>query len=94
MRRNQDLLNIPILSFSEADCVHFRLLSQGALIMGSAGSGKTTTSARQLACALHGMLPNCGGLILTAKSSASTSTERDALKKAARPSKRRMRGKR
>jgi hypothetical protein len=68
MRRNQDLLNTPILSFSEADCVDFRLLSQGTLIVGSAGSGKTTTSGRQLACGLLKMLPTCGALILTAKS--------------------------
>lgn len=66
MAKRDDVLDRPILSLSESDHLRLRDLVEGTLITGAPGSGKTTTSGKQIA---HGLLriPNSGGLILTAK---------------------------
>ena len=55
-----------ILSLSESDHVRLRDLVEGTLITGAPGSGKSSTSGKQLG---YGLLRtrNAGGLILTAK---------------------------
>jgi hypothetical protein len=67
MPKQDNILNTPVLAFSDSDVADFRALCEGIFIAGSAGSGKTSTSGRQLAYGLLGM-PNSGALILTAKS--------------------------
>ena len=67
MPKQDNVLNTPVLAFSDSDLADFRALCEGIFIAGSAGSGKTSTSGRQLAYGLLRM-PNSGGLILTAKS--------------------------
>ena len=66
MPSHYDLLKRRVVSLSEVDHICWDDLTQGSLISGSAGSGKTTTSGRQLA---YGLLktPHSGSLILTAK---------------------------
>ena len=61
-----DILDRLILSVSESDHLLGRDIVEGTLITGGPGSGKTTTSGRQLAHALL-RVPHSGGLILTAK---------------------------
>jgi hypothetical protein len=67
MPKNDAILDRPVLSFSDSDVADFRALCEGTLVVGSAGSGKTSTSGKQLAYGLLRM-PSSGGLILTAKS--------------------------
>jgi hypothetical protein len=62
----ENILDSPILSLSETDHLCLRDLVEGTLITGAPGSGKTTTSGKQLAYALL-KTPNTGGLVLTAK---------------------------
>ena len=66
MRTQDTILDRPILSLSDQDELRLRDLVEGTLITGAPGSGKTTTSGKQLA---YGLLktPNSGALILTAK---------------------------
>jgi len=66
MAKRDDILDRTILSLSETDHLRLRDLVEGTLITGAPGSGKTTTSGKQLAHALLGV-PNSGGLVLTAK---------------------------
>ena len=62
----QTILDKTILSLSESDHLRLRDLVEGTLITGAPGSGKSSTSGKQLG---HGLLRtrNTGGLILTAK---------------------------
>jgi hypothetical protein len=64
--KHDTILDRTILSLSESDELNLRDLVEGTLITGAPGSGKTTTSGKQLA---YGLLrtPNSGALILTAK---------------------------
>jgi hypothetical protein len=66
MTKRDSVLDRPVLSLSESDQLLFRDLAEGTLITGAPGSGKSSTSGKQLA---YGMLraPGSGGLILTAK---------------------------
>lgn len=66
MPSHENILDRRMLSLSDADHLHLRDLVEGTLITGAPGSGKTTTSGRQLA---HAFLktPKMGGLVLTAK---------------------------
>jgi hypothetical protein len=66
MAKRDDVLDRPILALSEFDVIDWRALFEGCLTTGAPGSGKTSTSGRQIA---HGILrtPNSGGLVLTAK---------------------------
>ena len=66
MPKQENILDLPALSLSDADHLRLRDLVEGTLITGAPGSGKTTTSGKQLACALL-RTPNTGGLVLTAK---------------------------
>jgi len=66
MTKHDDILDRLMLSLSESDHLRLRDLVEGTLITGAPGSGKTTTSGKQLAYALL-RIPNSGGLILTAK---------------------------
>jgi len=66
MPNHENLLDLPVLSLSEADHLSLRDLVEGTLITGAPGSGKTTTSGKQLAYALL-KTRNTGGLVLTAK---------------------------
>jgi predicted PilT family ATPase len=52
MPKHDDILDRPILSLSESDHLRLRDLVEGVLITGAPGSGKTTTSGKQLAFAL------------------------------------------
>src|SRR5580692_7564933 len=61
-----DILDRPILSLSDVDPLRLRDLVEGTLITGAPGSGKTSTSGKQLALGLL-RTPNTGGLVLTAK---------------------------
>jgi hypothetical protein len=67
MPSHYDLLTRRVVSLSDVDHICWDDLTQGSLISGSAGSGKTTTSGKQLA---YGLLktPHSGALIMTAKS--------------------------
>jgi hypothetical protein len=67
MPNQDDVLDRPILSLSDVDRLRLRDLVEGTLITGAPGSGKTTTSGKQLALGLLG-IPKSGALILTAKS--------------------------
>jgi hypothetical protein len=62
----QSILDKTILSLSETDHLRLRDLVEGTLITGAPGSGKSSTSGKQLG---YGLLRtrNTGGLILTAK---------------------------
>jgi len=60
------VLDRPVLSLSQSDQLCFRDLAEGTLITGAPGSGKSSTSGKQLAYGLLRM-PNSGGLVLTAK---------------------------
>jgi len=66
MSKRDDILDRPMLSLSESDHLCLRDLVEGTLITGAPGSGKTTTSGKQLAYALL-KTRNTGGLVLTAK---------------------------
>src|ERR1700690_3922378 len=66
MPTQANILDLRWASFSEADHLCLRDLVEGTLITGAPGSGKTTTSGKQLAYGLL-RIPNSGGLILTAK---------------------------
>jgi hypothetical protein len=61
-----DILDRPIIALSDKDAIDIRTLNQGCFITGSPGSGKTSSSGKQLA---YGLLkvPTMGGLVLTAK---------------------------
>ena len=61
-----DILDRRILSLSERDHLRLRDLVEGTLITGAPGSGKSSTSGKQIG---YGLLrtPNTGGLVLTAK---------------------------
>jgi hypothetical protein len=64
--KRDTILDRTILSISEKDELRLRDLVEGTLITGAPGSGKSSTSGKQLA---YGLLrtPNSGGLVLTAK---------------------------
>src|SRR5882672_746150 len=66
MPSNDNILDRTILSLSETDHLRIRDLVEGTLITGAPGSGKSSTSGKQLG---YGLLRtrNTGGLILTAK---------------------------
>jgi len=66
MSKRDPILDRPVLSLSESDQLCVRDLAEGTLITGAPGSGKSSTSGRQLG---YGLLrtPNTGGLVLTAK---------------------------
>jgi hypothetical protein len=66
MAKHDDILDRTILSLSEKDTLRIRDLVEGTLITGAPGSGKSSTSGKQLA---FGRLrtPNMGGLVLTPK---------------------------
>ena len=66
MAKRDTILDRTILSISEKDELRLRDLVEGTLITGAPGSGKSSTSGKQLA---YGLLrtPNSGGLVLTAK---------------------------
>src|SRR5271154_4428680 len=66
MANRDDILDRRMLSLSESDHLSLRDLVEGTLITGAPGSGKTTTSGKQLAYALL-KTRGAGGLILTAK---------------------------
>src|SRR5580658_223459 len=66
MPKRDDILDRPILSLSDADHLRLRDLVEGTLITGAPGSGKTSTSGKQLAFGLL-RTPGMGGLVLTAK---------------------------
>ena len=66
MSKRDEVLDARMLSLSENDHICMRDLSEGCLVTGAPGSGKTTTSGKQLAYALL-RLRNSGGLVLTAK---------------------------
>jgi hypothetical protein len=66
MLKNDTILDRRVLSLSKADHLCLRDFAEGTLITGAPGSGKTTTSGRQLAYALL-KTPKMGGLVLTAK---------------------------
>src|SRR5580698_6359830 len=60
------ILDRPILSLSDKDELRLRDLVEGTLITGAPGSGKSSTSGKQLAFGLL-RTPGMGGLVLTAK---------------------------
>ena len=60
------ILDRKILSLSEVDHVTTRSATEGTLITGAPGSGKSSCSGRQLAYGLLSV-PKMGGLVLTAK---------------------------
>jgi hypothetical protein len=66
MSKRDSILDRPVLSLSESDQLCVRDLAEGTLITGAPGSGKSSTSGKQLA---YGLLrtPKTGGLVLTAK---------------------------
>ena len=66
MPKRDPVLDRPVLSLSGSDQLLFRDLAEGTLITGAPGSGKSSTSGKQLAYGLLRM-PNSGGLVLTAK---------------------------
>ncbi len=71
MKRDDDILDRKILSLSKLDHLDVRSLCEGCLITGAPGSGKTSTSGRQLALGLLRTPRSdgrpAGGLVLTAK---------------------------
>src|ERR1035441_1347698 len=66
MAKHDDVLDKPILSLSDTDYLRLRDLVEGTLITGAPGSGKSSTSGKQLAYAFL-KTPKMGGLVLTAK---------------------------
>src|ERR1700689_4100947 len=66
MSKHDDILDRPILSLSDSDDLRLRDLVEGTLITGAPGSGKSSTSGKQLAFGLL-RTPGMGGLVLTAK---------------------------
>jgi hypothetical protein len=66
MATHDNVLDRCILSLSAVDHLRLRDMCEGTLITGAPGSGKTTTSGKQLAFGLL-RTPNMGGLVLTAK---------------------------
>src|SRR5580658_8991225 len=66
MRTQDTILDRPILSLSDKDELRLRDLVEGTLITGAPGSGKSSTSGKQLAFGLL-RTPRMGGLVLTAK---------------------------
>jgi len=66
MRTQENILDRPILSLSDNDELRLRDLVEGTLITGAPGSGKSSTSGKQLAFGLL-RTPGMGGLVLTAK---------------------------
>jgi hypothetical protein len=61
-----DILDWPVLSLSDTDQFRVRDTSEGTLITGGPGTGKSSCSGRQLAMGLL-QVPKMGGLVLTAK---------------------------
>ena len=66
MRTQENILDRPILSLSDQDELRLRDLVEGTFITGAPGSGKSSTSGKQLAFGLL-RTPGMGGLVLTAK---------------------------
>ena len=66
MRTQDTILDRPILSLSDQDELRLRDLVEGTFITGAPGSGKSSTSGKQLAFGLL-RTPGMGGLVLTAK---------------------------
>ncbi|HTX35087.1 MAG TPA: hypothetical protein VME43_08700 [Bryobacteraceae bacterium] len=66
MPSRNDMLDRLVLALSTSDYLDTRALCEGCLITGAPGSGKTSTSGKQLAYGLLS-IPDSGGLILTAK---------------------------
>src|SRR5882724_7847933 len=67
MQTITDILDMPILSLSESDHLTARSFVQGGtLIVGDPGSGKSSTSSKQIICAF--MRAGFGGLLHTVKS--------------------------
>ena len=66
MPSNDNILDRTILSLSDSDPLRLRDLVEGTLITGAPGSGKSSTSGKQLGCGLL-RARNSGGLVLTAK---------------------------
>jgi hypothetical protein len=66
MTRNKNILDEPILELSSSDCLLLRDIVEGVLITGSPGSGKSSTSGKNLATALM-RRRDTGGLVLVAK---------------------------
>jgi hypothetical protein len=67
MKAPQDILDRPMLQLSDSDVLRFRdLIEGGTLITGGLGSGKSSTSGKNLLMAF--LRANLGGLILTVKS--------------------------
>ena len=64
---SDDILDRPVLGFSDTDYADWRTLVEGTVIIGGPGSGKTTTVGSNLAMGIL-QTPNSGGLILCAKS--------------------------
>lgn len=71
MAQSSDSLDRPILAISETDVIRARALLEGTFITGAPGSGKSSTSCKQLAYGLL-RIPHSGGLILTAKAEETT----------------------
>ena len=71
MPSHYDVLERRVVSLSDGDHIRWLDMTEGSVISGSAGGGKTSTSGKQLA---HGLLrtPHSGALILTAKSEETT----------------------
>ena len=67
-----NLLDEPVLAFSDHDVATWRDFSEGTLITGAPGSGKSSSSGRQIAMGMLRMPANparrSGALVLTAKS--------------------------
>jgi hypothetical protein len=62
-----EVLNWPVINFSDTDRATWHAMVEGCLILGAPGAGKSSTAGKQLA---YGLLntPHSGALILTAKS--------------------------
>jgi Mg-chelatase subunit ChlI len=66
MTKSDEVLDRILLNLSKSDPLRVRDAVEGIAILGAPGSGKTTTSGRQVALALL-QIPNSSGLVLTAK---------------------------
>jgi hypothetical protein len=61
-----DILDTPILGFTDVDYATLRTTSEGTLILGAPGAGKSTTVGRQYAKGFLSV-PTMGGLVMVAK---------------------------
>ena len=66
MAKRDDILDRPLLSLSDEDYLDVRSVCEGSLVSGAPGSGKSSTSGKQLAYSFLNT-PKMGGLVLTAK---------------------------